>query len=57
MIRGGDSDLLSIDVARQMTQRGPRASLTEFPGVGHAPTFIADAQIAVVAALLDGTSR
>ncbi len=57
VIRGGDSDLLSVDVARQMTQRGPRASLTEFPGVGHAPTFIADAQIAVVAALLDGTSR
>lgn len=37
VIRGGDSDLLSSDVARQMTQRGPRATLTEFPGEGMRP--------------------
>ena len=40
-----------------MTQRGPRATLTEFPGVGHAPTFIADAQIAYVSALLGDAAR
>jgi pimeloyl-ACP methyl ester carboxylesterase len=31
-----------------MTQRGPRAALVEFDGVGHAPTFVDPAQIAAV---------
>jgi pimeloyl-ACP methyl ester carboxylesterase len=31
-----------------MTQRGPRATLVEFEGVGHAPTFVDPAQIAAV---------
>jgi pimeloyl-ACP methyl ester carboxylesterase len=50
--RGADSDLLAKDTALAMTQRGPRASLVEFPGVGHAPTFVADNQVEAVALFL-----
>jgi len=54
LIRGADSDLLSRQTARAMTQRGPKARLLEFANVGHAPTFIADDQVqAVVSFLLD----
>lgn len=54
LIRGADSDLLSPQTAQAMTQRGPRARLVEFAGVGHAPTFVADDQVkAVVEFLLD----
>jgi hypothetical protein len=35
-----------------MTQRGPRAKLVEFAGVGHAPTLIADDQVQCVADFL-----
>lgn len=38
--RGAQSDLLSRETALAMTQRGPRAALIEFEGVGHAPTFV-----------------
>ncbi len=54
LLRGAQSDLLSAATAQAMTQRGPRARLIEFAGVGHAPTFIADDQVqAVLAFLLD----
>jgi len=42
LVRGGDSDLLTPETAQQMTMRGPRATLAELPGVGHAPTFMHD---------------
>ena len=48
LIRGAQSDLLSGETARAMTQRGPAARLVELPGVGHAPTLIHDDQIAIV---------
>ena len=48
LIRGAESDLLPREVALQMTRRGPRAKLVEFPGVGHAPMLMAPDQIAVV---------
>lgn len=48
VIRGAQSDLLSPQTARAMTQRGPFARLVEFEGVGHAPTLIAGDQTAVV---------
>lgn len=48
LLRGADSDLLSSATAQQMTQRGPRAQLVEFAGVGHAPTLIAPEQQRVV---------
>ncbi|MDO9199722.1 alpha/beta fold hydrolase [Rhodoferax sp.] len=52
LLRGALSDLLSHETALAMTQRGPRARLVEFEGVGHAPTFIADDQVQTVASFL-----
>jgi len=48
LLRGAESDLLSSDTAQQMSQRGPRATLHEFIGVGHAPTLVQPDQVAVV---------
>lgn len=48
LLRGAESDLLDADTARAMTERGPRARLVEFAGVGHAPTLVAADQVAVV---------
>lgn len=48
LARGAESDLLTRETAEEMTRRGPRARLVEFPGVGHAPMFLHDDQIAVV---------
>ncbi len=54
LVRGAESDLLSPETAKAMTQRGPKAQLIEFAGVGHAPTFVAPDQVqAVVSFLLD----
>ncbi|MDP1899665.1 MAG: alpha/beta hydrolase [Rubrivivax sp.] len=52
LLRGADSDLLSRDTAHAMTQRGPRAQLHEFAGVGHAPTLVPAEQRAVVRGFL-----
>jgi pimeloyl-ACP methyl ester carboxylesterase len=54
LVRGAESDLLSHASAQAMTQRGPKARLVEFAGVGHAPTFIHDDQIAAAKAFLLG---
>ena len=48
VLRGADSDLLTRETALAMTQRGPKAQLREFAGVGHAPTLIADDQVRTV---------
>jgi pimeloyl-ACP methyl ester carboxylesterase len=48
LTRGADSDLLSPATAQAMTQRGPRARLVEFAGVGHAPMFVQPDQVAAV---------
>jgi pimeloyl-ACP methyl ester carboxylesterase len=50
--RGAVSDLLSPATAHAMTQRGPKARLVEFAGVGHAPTFVAADQVQAVASFL-----
>lgn len=47
-IRGGESDLLTRETWQRMGDCGPRAKLAEIPGVGHAPMFQSDEQIAVV---------
>ena len=52
LLRGADSDLLAAATALQMTQRGPKARLLEFPGVGHAPTLIAADQVNAVTSFL-----
>ncbi len=54
VLRGAESDLLSPATAQAMTQRGPRAQLREFAGVGHAPTLVADDQVAAVREFLLG---
>ena len=48
LLRGADSDLLTRETAIAMTQRGPKAQLREFEGVGHAPMLIADDQVRAV---------
>ena len=48
LLRGAQSDLLNPHTASLMTQRGPRAQLVTFEGVGHAPTLVADDQVAAV---------
>ncbi len=48
VLRGADSDLLTLETAQAMTQRGAKARLVEFAGVGHAPTLVADDQVTVV---------
>lgn len=52
LVRGAESDLLRRDTALAMTQRGPRARLVEFAGVGHAPTLVATDQVDAVASFL-----
>jgi pimeloyl-ACP methyl ester carboxylesterase len=47
LVRGAQSDLLTSETARQMVERGPRPQFVEIDGVGHAPTFIDPAQIAI----------
>lgn len=48
LLRGAHSDVLNHADAIAMTERGPRAKLIEFPGMGHAPALMADDQITVV---------
>lgn len=52
LIRGAQSDLLSPATARAMTERGPKARLVEFDGVGHAPTLVQPEQVRTVADFL-----
>ncbi|MEN3363053.1 MAG: hypothetical protein V7606_327 [Burkholderiales bacterium] len=52
LVRGAHSDLLSHEVAQAMTERGPKASLVEIEGVGHAPTFVHADQISIVESFL-----
>ena len=54
LVRGEHSDLLTREVARAMTERGPRAKLVEIAGVGHAPTFMHADQIAIAQNFLLG---
>lgn len=54
LLRGAESDLLSTETAQAMTQRGPKARLVQFAGVGHAPTLVAPDQVEAVASFLLG---
>ena len=40
VLRGAQSDLLSHEVAREMSARGPKPRVVEFAGVGHAPMLL-----------------
>jgi pimeloyl-ACP methyl ester carboxylesterase len=52
LVRGEQSDLLSAATAQAMTERGPRARLVQFAGVGHAPMFVQPDQVAAVSEFL-----
>lgn len=54
VIRGETSDLLARETVRAMGERGPCATAVEVPGVGHAPMFLDDAQVAIVRRFLAG---
>jgi pimeloyl-ACP methyl ester carboxylesterase len=48
VLRGAESDLLTRATAAAMAQRGPRARVQEFAGVGHAPMLVKPEQVAAV---------
>jgi pimeloyl-ACP methyl ester carboxylesterase len=48
IVRGETSDLLTRETLAEMKGRGPRPATAEVPGVGHAPTFMFDHEIALV---------
>lgn len=52
ILRGAESDLLSEKTALAMTQRGPRARVVAFDGVGHAPTLVSPDQVSTVSDFL-----
>ena len=54
LLRGENSDVISHETAAAMTERGPKAKLVAFAGVGHAPQLLSDDQIAPVRAFLAG---
>jgi pimeloyl-ACP methyl ester carboxylesterase len=54
LVRGEQSDLLARAAAEEMTRRGPKPRLVEIAGVGHAPTFVQPAQIAIAREFLTG---
>ena len=54
VIRGAESDLLSVATAQQMSQRGPRARVHEVAGVGHAPMLVQPDQVGAVRSFLLG---
>ncbi len=48
VLRGMQSDVLTIETAAQMQARGAKAKVVELPGVGHAPMIMDDQQIQIV---------
>ena len=54
VVRGERSDLLTRETVAEMAARGPCAGTVEIAGVGHAPMFLDDVQVAVVRDFLLG---
>ena len=52
VLRGENSDVLRRADAEAMTQRGPRAQLVEFAGIGHAPALLSPDQIETIRGFL-----
>jgi pimeloyl-ACP methyl ester carboxylesterase len=52
LLHGLSSDVLPTPIAQEMTQRGPRAELVEFPNIGHAPALMDPAQNSIIAEFL-----
>ncbi|NDE89840.1 MAG: alpha/beta hydrolase [Alphaproteobacteria bacterium] len=52
LLRGAKSDVLSKEIAQEMTQRGPKAKLVTFADCGHVPALMDDEQIKTVSDFL-----
>ena len=52
ILRGALSDMLPRSTAEEMTRRGPKAELIEFPDVGHLPPLMTPGQIEPIARFL-----
>lgn len=48
VLRGMQSDILSVETAQAMKVRGPKARIAELPGIGHAPMLMDEVQINIV---------
>jgi pimeloyl-ACP methyl ester carboxylesterase len=48
VLRGESSDLLSAETVAEMAARGPKATVVEIKGCGHAPALMAEDQIAII---------
>ncbi len=53
VFRGAQSDLLTAEIAAEMTRRGPRPEVTVLEDCGHAPTLTRPEDIAMVRAVLN----
>ncbi len=53
MLRGAQSDFLTAATAQAMGERGPRATVIELAGIGHAPTLVAPDQRAAIRHFFD----
>lgn len=53
LLRGAESDVLPAGVAVEMTRRGPKPRLVDFPGIGHAPTLASEAEISLLREFLE----
>jgi len=56
VLRGAESDLLLAETAAEMQRRGPKASVVEFAGAGHAPALVTEDKIAAVRNWLSATA-
>lgn len=54
VLRGASSDLLLPETAAEMARRGPKATVVEIAGAGHAPALMSPDQIAIVRDWLAG---
>ena len=54
LVRGAESDLLARSTAQAMQARGPFVQWVDLEDVGHAPTFVADDQVAIARNFLLG---
>jgi pimeloyl-ACP methyl ester carboxylesterase len=55
IVRGAQSDLLLRETVAEMVARGKQVSTVEIADVGHAPTFVDPAQIAIARNFFLGT--
>ena len=54
VLRGAQSDILSLETAAQMQIRGAKAKIVELPGIGHSPMLMDGNQIKIVRDFLLG---